>query len=186
MKTVVLSALGEEERAVEVTSRLEGLLREREDEVQWLELSGADVGPCLACSRCAKTGECVLRDEMTEILLEIAECDRLVLATPIVFGVHHPLLKKAVDRFLPLAGERFTIRRGEMHHRPRFPKRFSLLGVGSLGAGAAPGEAETFERLIDRHAVNIDCPRHAAVVLWEGEDAEGALREGIERTKGQR
>jgi len=141
----------------------------------------AEILPCLACSRCSATGRCVLQDAMSEILPEIASCDLLVLATPIVFGVHHPRMKKAVDRFLPLAGDRFAIRQGEMHHRPRYDKRFALLGIGRLEPTAAPGEAKTFQRLIGRHAVNLACLRHAAVLLRNDSDVERAVRDGLGR-----
>ena len=186
MKTVLLSALTIDGSAAEAANALERLLREANHEVHSLDLSRADVSPCLGCSGCSGTGRCVLRDDMTQMIPEIASCDRLVLAAPIVFGVHHPLLKAAVDRFLPLAGDRFAIRHGEMHHRPRFSKRFSLLGVGWLGADAGSGEAETYRQLIDRHAVNLACPRHAAIVLRDGKDAEIALRNGFDRLEVRR
>ena len=181
MKTVLLSALAADRNAAEVDDALERTLREAGQGIRSLDLSRADVTPCLGCGGCSGTGQCVLRDDMTELLPEIASCDRLVLATPIAFGVHHPLLKTAVDRFLPLAGERFAIRGGEMHHRPRFPKRFSLLGVGWLGADVGPGEGATFRHLLDRHAVNLACRRHAAVVLSNDGDVERALQSGIDR-----
>ena len=120
---------------------------------------------------------------MTEILPRIASCDGLVLTTPIVFGVHHPLMKKAVDRFMPLGGSLFAVRGGEMHHAPRYGKRFALLGIGVLEAGSATGEAEPFRELIARHAVNLACSRQAAVVLGNGErteDAERSIRSGLE------
>ena len=186
MKTVLLSALAVDGNATEAASALERLLKEGDRGVRSLDVSQTDVSPCLGCGGCSGTGQCVLHDDMTEMIPEIASCDRLVLAGPIVFGVHHPLFKAAVDRFLPLAGDRFAIRRGEMHHRPRFPKRFQLLGVGWLSADAGSGEAETFRSLIDRHAVNLACTRHAAVILQDGGDAEAALRKGIERLEVRR
>ena len=126
MKTLVLSAVGSnsEQRT------LERLLGERDGSVQWVDLSRVEFGPCVACSGCAKSGRCVLNDEFTDIVAEIGTSERLVLVTPIFLGVHHPLMKKAVDRFLPLAGELFAVRSGEMHHRSRMARPFSLVGVG--------------------------------------------------------
>jgi len=161
----------------------ERILRERCATLQTLSLTEADVRACLACGGCSSTGRCVLRDGLSELLPDIATCDLLALLTPIVFGVHHPLMKKAVDRLLPLAGDRFAIRRGEMHHAPRHSKRFAFLVVGLLGADAVPGEAETFQRLVDRHAVNLACSKHAAVVLRDATGIDHAVRGGLARLK---
>ncbi len=185
MDTVVLSAL-EVLGAQAVTETLDRLLHERGETVRRVELSEIDHGPCLACSGCSETGRCVLKDDMTDVVEEIMHCRRVVLATPIFLGVHHPLMKKAVDRFLPLAGELFTMRGGEMHHRTRLMKPFSLLGVGWLEEDA-PREAEdTFARLIGRHALNMACPRRAAVLLRQGVDVEAPLRLALEETEERR
>ncbi len=184
MEWVVLSALREAAETPDVVAALDRVIADRTDvHVFDIDLTAAEVGPCLACGRCNEAGRCVLHDAMTEILPRIASCDGLVLTTPIVFGVHHPLMKKAVDRFMPLGGSLFTVRGGEMHHAPRYGKRFALLGIGVLEAGSTTGEAETFRELIARHAVNLACSRQAAVVLGNGErteDAERSIRSGLE------
>jgi len=189
MGTVVLSALriaDAGELAGRASDALHRLLESKGEVVQVLDLEEADVSPCLGCGRCSEAGECVLRDDMSRMIRLIASCDRLVLAGPILFGTHHPTLKRAVDRLLPLAGELFTIRRGEMHHRPRHPGRLCLLGVGKLREGAPQAEAESFERLIGRHALNIAARGHAAVVISEAGDVDEAIRAGLERTERDR
>ena len=180
MRIVLLSSLQSTGFAA-VASALGGAAGERHGDTVLLDLTRDAVHPCLACGRCNRTGRCILRDEMTEILPKIASCDLLVLATPIAFGVHDPVMKRAVDRFLPLAGERFAIRHGEMHHAPRHSKRFDLLGIGRLEASVAPEEGETFERLIGRHAVNLACSRHATVLLQEDVQVKRTVRDGLAR-----
>jgi len=184
MELVVLSALLEAAETPDVAAALDRVLSDCMDtHVFDLDLTTAEVGPCLACGKCNEAGQCVLQDAMTEILPRIASCDCLVLATPIVFGVHHPLMKKAVDRLMPLGGGLFTVRGGEMHHTPRYGKRFAMLGIGVLETGAVAGEDETFRDLIARHAVNLACSRQAAVVLGSGdrtEDSERSIRSGLE------
>ena len=180
MKTVLLTSLSADHDPDAVSS-IERVLRDSADDLRVLALADTAIGACLACGNCNAAGRCVLRDEMTEILPEIASCDLLVLATSIVFGVHHPLLKLAVDRLMPLGGGRFAVRHGEMHHAPRHPKRFALVGIGLLEASAAPGEADTFERLIGRHAINLACSDHVAVVVRGDADAKGAVRSGLAR-----
>jgi len=179
MDVVVLSALPKA-----AATALDHVLADRTDvRVFDLDLTTAEVGPCLACGKCNEAGQCVLQDAMTEVLPRIASCDCLVLATPIVFGVHHPLMKKAVDRLMPLGGSLFAVRGGEMHHAPRYDKRFAMLGIGVLESGATPGEENTFRDLIARHAVNIACSRQTVVVLGNDgrtEGAENSIRSGFE------
>ena len=180
MKVAVLSALRCELSSIAASDALHRVLSPS-DETHVLDVAKADIGACVGCSGCWRSGRCVHSDDMSQFLPHVAETDLLVLATPIVFGVHHPLLKKAVDRLLPLGGGTFAVRNREMHHHPRYDKRYALLGIGWSNEGGPPDEAETFERLIGRHAVNLACPRHAAVVLRQQDDVEDALRHAMQR-----
>jgi multimeric flavodoxin WrbA len=182
MKTIVLSAL-QSSGTEHLRTVLEDALHQRGGEVRWIDLAGIEFYPCMACGRCSDTGRCVLKDDLTGIIAQIAACDRLVLATPIFLGVHAPLMKKAVDRFLPLAGELFTVRGGEMHHRSRQKRPFSMVGVGMLEDGADPGAAEAFKRLIARHAVNMACPQHTAVSVSSELDATDQITDALDRTE---
>lgn len=184
MNTIVLSALPSA-GASNLTGALEDALRRRGGEIRWVGLDVTDFRPCMTCGGCERTGRCVLNDEMSEIIAEVASCDRLVLVTPLFLGVHAPLMKKAVDRFLPLGGGLFTIRGGEMHHRLQMKRRFSIVGVGVAEDGTASAEAGIFELLIGRHAVNLACPRHAAVIISPERDADavGEFIAALDRTE---
>ena len=161
MSTIVLTAVESEEGR----RALDGVLRAAPDAVEWVDLSKLDFGPCLACGGCEESPRCVLKDEFSAIVPRLAACSRLILVTPIFLGVHHPLMKRVVDRFMPLGGGPFTVRKGEMHHESRMEKPFSLTLIGLLDADAAPEEANTFRLLASRHAVNLDCPSHEAHVV---------------------
>ena len=56
---------------------------------------------CKACYACFKTGKCVLKDDMAEVLEKIQESDVLVIATPTYFLTMNGMLKTTIDRFLP-------------------------------------------------------------------------------------
>ena len=59
------------------------------------------IGFCRACYACFKTGKCVLKDDMEDILEKIQESDVLVVATPTYFLTMNGMLKTTIDRFLP-------------------------------------------------------------------------------------
>ncbi len=56
---------------------------------------------CRACYACFRTGKCVLKDDMAEILEKMQKADVLVIATPTYFMTMNGKLKTAIDRFLP-------------------------------------------------------------------------------------
>lgn len=56
---------------------------------------------CRACYACFRTGKCVLKDDMAEVLEKIQESDVLVIATPTYFLTMNGILKTTIDRFLP-------------------------------------------------------------------------------------
>jgi len=192
MKALLLSALTvDEERGAVVLDAVETALREREreHEVDVVDIAAARVAPCTGCGSCGlKTpGRCVVNDDMQGIYRQIVASDVLVLATPVRFGSYCAELKKAIDRFQPLMQPIYAVRSGEMHFRGRYDLP-PLLGVGLVpeaaedGASAADrgAEGDAFRFLIGRLAVNLDTP-HAAAVFAGGDvdlaraELEGAL-----------
>ena len=59
------------------------------------------IGFCKACYACFKSGKCVLKDDMAEILDKMQSSDVLVIATPTSFLTMNGMLKTTIDRFLP-------------------------------------------------------------------------------------
>ena len=167
MQAVVLSALAMlPDLGARAALLLEQGLAGRGWAHQVFDLTEAQIGYCRGCGGCTDRtpGLCAWQDDMCKILPQIVNCQCLVLATPVLFGTHHPVLKRAIDRFLPLAGPVWVIRHGELHHRMRYPRRPALLGVGLLAPGER-AEGGTFAHLIRRHAINLDLRSHAALVL---------------------
>jgi len=177
MSVVVLSAIDSSDGR----DALSRVLSSVADTVHWVDLMRIEFGSCLACGGCAEMPRCVLADEYTPVIADLAACERLILVTPIFLGVHHPVMKRAVDRFMPLGGGPFTVRQGEMHHESRMEHPFSLVGIGLLVDGALPEEADTFRMLIARHAVNLDCPSHEAYVVEDLGDVAPRLSNPLKR-----
>lgn len=171
MQTLVLSALSASPRP---DPGPESLLRDEVARRGWpvesVDLSDLRVLHCRGCSGCSTRtpGRCVINDDLRTLLPRIVASGLLVLATPILYGGHHPLLKQVVDRFLPLSTPTWVRRAGELHSRMRYARRPALLGLGLLAPDADGGEADTFALLVARHAVNLDLPRHEAVVTTPG------------------
>jgi Multimeric flavodoxin WrbA len=57
---------------------------------------------CLGCFACQKTGKCVIKDDMNEIVPKMEHADVLVFATPIYYYEMSGQMKTLLDRANPL------------------------------------------------------------------------------------
>ena len=66
--------------------------------VEKIRLAEKNIAPCAACSACQSDGNCVKKDDMTEILEKVIHADTIVLATPIYFYSMSAQMKIFIDR----------------------------------------------------------------------------------------
>ena len=71
------------------------------NETEKIYLYDKEINFCKACYACFRTGECVIQDDMKEILEKIQGSDVLVISTPTYFLSMNGKLKCMIDRFLP-------------------------------------------------------------------------------------
>ena len=57
---------------------------------------------CLGCFACQRTGKCVIKDDMAEIVPKMEQADVLVFATPIYYYEMSGQMKTLLDRANPL------------------------------------------------------------------------------------
>ena len=87
-------------------------------------LRDRDVRMCKGCFGCwhRTPGECVHRDDTPLILKTVINADFVLLASPVSIGFVSPLLKTAIDKFLPLIHPYVFIKNNEMRHLRRYPR----------------------------------------------------------------
>lgn len=67
--------------------------------VEKIRVAEKEIRPCIACYHCREHGgECVFRDDMSEILQKMIDADVLVLASPVYFYSIDAQLKALIDR----------------------------------------------------------------------------------------
>lgn len=66
--------------------------------VEKIRVAEKHIGYCRACYVCRERGECVLQDDMGEVLQKMVEADVLVLASPVYFYSIDAQLKAVIDR----------------------------------------------------------------------------------------
>lgn len=68
-------------------------------QVEKIRVAEKNIGYCRACYAC-KTGPCVLKDDMADVLQKMIDADVLVLASPVYFYSIDAQLKAVIDRSL--------------------------------------------------------------------------------------
>ncbi len=69
--------------------------------VEKISLREKTINTCKACYACFKSGKCVQKDDMEEVLEKVYKADILVLASPTYFMTMSGQMKVFIDRLLP-------------------------------------------------------------------------------------
>jgi len=100
-------------------------------QVTSLVLRDMNIRYCVGCWGCwVKTpGECLSKDDSADVCRAVIDSDLTVMASPLVMGFPSALLKKSVDKLIPLVHPYSTMVQGEVHHVARYPRypRLALL-----------------------------------------------------------
>ena len=81
------------------------------NEVEFLTLKGKNIGYCIGCLACQRTGRCVLRDDAAEFCEKVKNADVLVFATPIYYYEMCGQMKTLLDRLNPLYTSDYRFRK---------------------------------------------------------------------------
>lgn len=69
--------------------------------VEKIRLAEKNIPYCTGCGICNQTRQCVLKDDMAQILHKMVSADVIVLATPVYFYSMNGLMKNLIDRLVP-------------------------------------------------------------------------------------
>ncbi|MGV8083308.1 MAG: flavodoxin family protein [Coriobacteriia bacterium] len=85
--------------------------REAGHTVEKVFLLDKQIGFCRACDSCRRTGACVQKDDMAEILGKLVAADVIVMATPVYFYTMNAQMKTLIDRtvarYTEISGKNF-------------------------------------------------------------------------------
>lgn len=182
MKSMILNgALGEDPTLDRMQQLLTRELAGMGWEVTPLVLREVEVATCVGCFGCwvRTPGLCIIDDAAREISRAMAQSDLIVYLTPVTFGGYSSELKKVLDRNICHILPFFTRIDGEVHHKPRYTRYPRLIGVGTLDEADAECEC-IFTTLVERNAINMHAPAHAAGVVYE-DQADEAIAQRMRR-----
>ena len=157
MKAVILNGSNNDKSPLNIVENIvDKELRKNEWEVETFELRNKKLDTCIGFFGCwLKTpGQCILKDEGSEIAKAVARSDLLILLSPVTFGGYSFHLKKMLDRLIPNLLPFFTKINGEIHHKYRYKKSPRLIAVGYLPKHDKESE-RIFKLLLSRNALNM-------------------------------
>ena len=128
-------------------------------EVEMLQVGHLPVRGCIACRKCRELGKCVFDDLVNEAAEKLAECDGLVVGSPVYYASANSTLTAFLDRLFFSCPHDLTMKVGASVAAARrggltatfaqLNKYFTISGMPVASGqywngvhGAAPGEAE--------------------------------------------
>ena len=99
-------------------------------QVETVQVGQMDVRGCIACGSCYRTGKCVFDDVVNELAEKFADCDGLVVASPVYYASANATLTAVLDR---------------LFYSTRFPKTMKV--GASVAVARRGGCSATFDQL---------------------------------------
>lgn len=73
-------------------------LNEEKIETEIIHVGHKDIRGCIGCRKCEKTGKCVFNDIVNEIAPKFAECDGIVVGSPVYYASANGTVVSFLDR----------------------------------------------------------------------------------------
>lgn len=129
---------------------------------------------CRGCFQCwvKDPVNCIINDEYSANSRYMQYMSEYIIITECYCGSYSPFVKNVLDRSISYMLPFFTVRDGEMHHKERYPNKFSLK-VYAYGNAITKSEKKTMQMLVKANAINLNCDNYNVVF-------RGSIKEIIE------
>lgn len=84
--------------------------KEAGHDVELISLKGKEIKYCIGCLSCQKTGSCVIKDDVSDILEKVRNAEVIVYATPLYYYGISGQMKTLLDRLNPLFSSEYAFR----------------------------------------------------------------------------
>lgn len=148
--------------------------------IKYIDLSSLKIANCVGCFGCwtRTPGRCVIRDDATRVYPYIAQSDTLLYVSRIKYGGYDVIMKKMLERAIPIQQAFIRIFKGETHHVQRAvaQKRAIIIAYGNI----TPEEKEIFQKLVNRNAYNMNF-EHYEILFVEESRLEDMVKKIVEQ-----
>lgn len=143
-----------------------------------IDLSTLKIANCMGCFGCwTKTpGKCVIRDDAVQVYPCIAQSDRVIYVSRVLYGSYDVPMKTMLERAIPIQQAFIRLWHGETHHVQRsvVPKQAVIIGYGAL----CQQEQAIFRSLVARNANNMNFESYRVIFVPE-EEVENTVRNEV-------
>lgn len=129
--------------------------------VKIINLRDIELKFCIGCLTCLKTGKCVHKDGVNELLPVVKDADVIVFATPVYYYCLSGQLKTFLDRLNPLYGQEI-----------KFKEVFLLTSAADTEKSAMDGAIKGLQGWIDC----FEGVKLSGVVYGTGVDGKGEIQ----------
>ncbi|MBI9046971.1 MAG: flavodoxin family protein [Anaerolineaceae bacterium] len=132
-------------------------LEEKDCQVVQLDLREMDLRYCTGCFDCWKKtpGRCQVEDASYEIDRQVINSDFIIWASPLKKGFPTALLKKSIDKLIPLIHPYFEVVNNEAHHRPRYDKYPKIALLIEKESNTDDEDLNILKNIFSRTALNF-------------------------------
>ncbi|MDD3307255.1 MAG: flavodoxin family protein [Acetobacterium sp.] len=119
-----------------------------EHELYEYNINEKEIKACIACDYCIPhQGECVTKDDMTEIYKKMETCDLLIVASPVYFSAFPSRIKALIDRTQMIYNleDRSNIKK----------KKILIIGIG--GAPHYPRQFQAMDNTLEWYKKTLSC-----------------------------
>jgi multimeric flavodoxin WrbA len=148
-------------------------LRDAGGSAREIFLRDLNIQPCIACNGCAKTGRCVLQDDMDQVYPVFETSDVIVFAVPVFFYGFGAMAKAMVDRSQAFWVRKYQLKQDMNKARPGRSGHGIVLSVGGAkGKRNFEGVLLTAKYFFD--ALGMSMAHH---LTYGSVDEAGAIRQ---------
>jgi len=137
---------------------------------EYVRLNSLNLRPCQGCGGCEKSGNCVIKDDMTELYRAVDEADRIILASPIYFYGLSAQCKIFGDRFQARWSRKYLLK--ERYRQDEGRKGYLLSTAATKGPKIFDASILTTKYIFD--AMDID---YGGEFVVRGLDSKKAVLE---------
>jgi multimeric flavodoxin WrbA len=132
--------------------------KENQYDIDYFKLRDMNINYCTGCWDCwLKTpGRCAIKDDHEKILKKMPHSDIVIYFSPIIAGYYSALIKKLMDRMIPLAHPYIKIVNNESHHVQRYKKLPDISMIILKDGNTEDEDISIIKDTINRIALNFD------------------------------
>ena len=125
--------------------------------VYTLKLREMTIAYCTGCWSCwvNTPGECKSRDDSRYVCLEVVNSDLTVMASPVIMGFPSALLKKVMDKLIPIVHPYIVLEKGEAHHLSRYDHYPKIALLTDKCGDTDDEDIQIITEIFHRNALNM-------------------------------